>query len=161
MAESEEKSLISFEAVAFLAGIAGSLMSVNQSAFQGNPEMTVISGFINFLIGMSLACFGGIIVSRLITKVEITEADPAIIRFVEAVLLAGGIIFLMTATGLVCVQIEPYSGVAVCIAGTVVIIVAFVAHVGKHALVRRKGKIGDKKEQQLVENPLAKHSDAV
>jgi len=144
-----------------LAGIAASLMSVNQSALQGNPEMTVISGFINFLIGMSLACFGGIIVSRLITKVEITEADPSIIRCVEAMLLAGGIVFLMTATGLVCVQIEPYSGVAVCTAGTLVIIVAFVAHLGKQTLTRRKKKTGDKKEQQLVENPLSKHSDAV
>ena len=164
MSELEEKSLISFEAVAFLAGIAASLMSVNQAALQGNPEMKVISGFINFLIGMSLACFGGIIVTRLITKVEITEADPAIIRFVEALLLAGGIIFLMTATGLVCIQIEPYSGVAVCTVGTVVIIIAFVAHIGKQSLVHRKERKSHAargKEQQSIENPLAKQADQV
>lgn len=164
MSESLEKSLISFEAVAFLAGIAASLMSVNQSALQGNPEMTVVSGFINFLIGMSLACFGGIIVSRLVTKVEITEADPTIIRLVEAALLSGGIVFLMAATGFVCVQIEPYSGVAVCTIGTIVIFMAFAAHIGKQSLVRRKERNGNTArnvDQELTENPMKKPEDQV
>ena len=135
---SDDKAFVSFEAVAFLAGIAATFVSVNQSSLSNHPNLLVAVGFINFLIGMALASFGGIIVSRILTKVEITESDPTFIKFVEVCMLSSGICSLMFATAFVCFLIEPYSGILICILGGIAIMISVFAHIKKRVNEERK-----------------------
>ena len=128
----QEEPLISFEAVTFLAGIAASLMSVNQSASdQTLDDDTSLKSAVNFFIGISLACFGSIVVSRIITKVEIAISDPPLISLVEVYTLVLGLISLIIATMTLCYLIDTNSGYSVIAGGIVILAITFVAHAVK------------------------------
>jgi len=158
----QEKPFASFEAVTFLAGIAAGLMGVNQSALGEDSDQAILGGFINFLIGISLACFGGIIVSRIITKVEIAESDPPFIKLVEMMLLSSGLSCLMCATAFVCFLIEPNSGALVIAGGMLIVAIAVLAHLKKRLnqeMQKKNAKLAQLNNNAMHSSTSEKHAE--
>ena len=139
--ELKEKPLATFESISFLAGIAAALLSVSQQVETStgteseNEANLGILKFINFLNGAALASFGGIIVSRIVSNIEIQqqdrESDLKWIVLVEAILLCLGIVFLMSSIAFCCFVIEKVSGILIFIYGSGALLLSLYAHKSK------------------------------